>query len=86
MAEPPSAERDEEALAAIVQILTTSKDLRARISGDQITAATRFKEDLGFDSLALMSLAFELQEQWPELDEMSIATWITVGDCARSLR
>lgn len=72
-------------LELIVTILSRTPDLRTRIPPSEIRLGTRFKEDLGFDSLALMSLAFELQEHYPELDETSIATWMTVEDCARAL-
>jgi acyl carrier protein len=83
---------EEDVLAAIVEILSTTKDLRPRTARTPgapavaITLLTRFREDLGFDSLALMSLAFELQERYPDLDELAVATWLTVGDCARSVR
>jgi acyl carrier protein len=85
---PPSRRRAcahmDHVLSLIIEILSRTPDLRTRIPPSDITLRTRFKEDLGFDSLALMSLAFELQEHYPELDEMQIATWVTVEDCARS--
>jgi len=70
-------------LTRIVALLAAGGDYRLRIAPQAITATTRFKEDLGFDSMAVMSLAYELQEIYPELDEMAIASWVTVGDCAR---
>ena len=72
-------------LQTIVAILSRNVDFRPRIALARITPDTRFREDLGFDSIALMSLAFELQEIYPTLDEMAIATWTTVGDCVRAV-
>jgi acyl carrier protein len=73
------------ALERILAILSAGADYRPRIPPSAVGPETRFKEDLGLDSLALMSLAAELDEHYEGLDEMEIARWITVADCTRYL-
>jgi acyl carrier protein len=73
-------------LRRVVTIIGDNPDYRPRVPVAQITLATRFRDDLGFDSLAMMALAYELQESYPDLDEMAIASWTTVEDCVNHLR
>lgn len=72
-------------LEEIRTIVAQDDDFRPRMDPGAIMLTTRFKEDLGFDSIALMSLAFGLQEAHPDLDETAIAGWVTVADCVTSV-
>jgi acyl carrier protein len=72
-------------LLRIREIIGGNRDYRLRMSPEDVTMDTRFREDLGFDSIALMSLVYELQETYPELDELIIAKWRTVSDCVRTV-
>ncbi|MBL6988184.1 MAG: acyl carrier protein [Bacteriovoracaceae bacterium] len=74
-----------EILKKVIEVIEDNEDLNPKISISEITFASRFKEDLGFDSLALMSLVYELQEFYPDLDEMVISQWSTLQDCTEHL-
>ncbi len=63
----------EETLKKITDIIAKNDDLNSDISPELIQLNHSFKHDLCFDSISLMSLAYELQEEYPDLDEMSIS-------------
>ena len=46
---------------------------------------SELKEDIGFYSIALMSLVYELQELYPNFDGTSIYKWNTLGDIVDDL-
>ena len=56
-------------LDEIKLIIDSSEDLTPRISSAEMTPETKFSLDMGFDSMAMMSLIYELQEKYPNLDE-----------------
>lgn len=72
-------------LETVIGIIKDNEDLNPKVSTDEIKLEHDFKVDLGFDSLALMSLVYELQEVYPELDEMVIADWTKVEDCVKHI-
>jgi acyl carrier protein len=73
----------EEVFDQVLKVINDSEDLNPKIDVSEIKIEMDFKADLGFDSLALMSLVYELQEIYPDLDEMEIAGWQTVLDCTK---
>jgi acyl carrier protein len=75
-----------EALTVIRDVVASVPDLRIKSSPAEVQAATRFREDLGYDSLARAMLFYELQERFPHLEEAAAVGWKTVGDCMVSLR
>jgi len=58
-----------ENLELIKAIIKSSDDLNPRIAIDEVTMTSKFSDDMGFDSMAMMSLIYELQEKYPDLDE-----------------
>lgn len=73
-------------MEALKKIFSECEDLEIQVSSSEILPTHRFREDLGMDSLGLMTLAYELQEYFPELDETSIANWNTLQDCLSTLQ
>ncbi|MBX7098319.1 MAG: acyl carrier protein [Myxococcaceae bacterium] len=74
-----------ELLTRIAAILNGNPDLALRGPVATLAMETRFREELGLDSVALMALAFELMELAPALDERTIVQWKTAGDCVRAV-
>lgn len=70
----------------IKRLLLSNPDLKPKVSIESITESTRFRGDMGFDSLALASLFYELQETYPHIDESDMQKWETVADCIKFLR
>ncbi len=76
----------EDLLNMIKEIIKSCDDLGPSIDPDEIKVEHSFRANLGFDSLALMTMAYEIQEKIPELDEMAIVDWLTVQDCLDTLK
>lgn len=74
-----------EALTQIKTVLANISDLKPKIPVGKISEETRFREDLGFDSLAMASLFYELQDMYPDLDEAQVNQWKKVSDCMKSI-
>jgi acyl carrier protein len=70
----------------IIKIIGESEDLEPLIPLADIKPETLIQEDLGFDSLALMSIVYELQEIYEDLDETEMANWNTISDIADKLK
>jgi len=65
-------------------------DLVSRVCQKDVTAESRFIEDLGLDSIDLVGLVAELEEEFGVIvGEQQMRTFQTVGDaveCLRALR
>ncbi len=72
-------------LNVIKEIIEQNEDLEIQIPTAEIQPEHEYRGDLGLDSLGLMTLAFELQEKYPQLDETAIADWTTVQDSINTL-
>ena len=59
-------------LDLLKQIIQSNEDLSPRIDPSEIKLTTKFSEDMGFDSMAMMSLVYELQDKYPDLDESEV--------------
>ncbi len=70
-----------EALEIIRKIIRENPDLQGRVAPERLALATRFREDMGMDSLGTMSLFFELQEHFPHLRESDLPKWKSLADC-----
>ncbi len=68
-------------LTTFLEILSSTPDLKSVLSLEAIRPESRLKEDLGFDSLALMILFVELQSRVINLDITSTLRWKSVSDC-----
>lgn len=68
-------------LKKIQEIIEKNEDLRSSVPPREIRSNHHFKNDLSFDSMSLMFLAYDLQEDFPELDETRISDWQLVSDC-----
>lgn len=75
----------DEAFNLLRNTLKSVPDLRLRQPVDTLQLTQRFRQDLGFDSLALISLLVELQDHFPKLSETDAAKWKTLGDCVESM-
>ncbi len=73
-------------LNLIKNILSANPDLKPKIPVESIAATTKFRAEMGFDSLAMASLFYELQDTYPHIDESEIQKWETIADCVKSLR
>lgn len=51
----------------------------------ELKPETRWKDDLGLNSLAMVALFCELQIEFPHLTETMIADWTTLSDSFESL-
>jgi acyl carrier protein len=67
-------------------VLQNVSDLKPKMRVDNITVDSRFREDLGFDSLAMAAFFYELQDQYNYLDESEVKNWKKVSDCIESLK
>ena len=70
----------------IKKILASNPDLRPKSPIEGLNESTRFRADMGFDSLALASLFYELQETYAHIEESEIQKWETIADCIKSLQ
>ena len=70
----------------IKKLLTSNPDLKPKIEINSICESTRFRGDMGFDSLAMASLFYELQEIYSHIEESEMIKWETVSDCIKTLR
>jgi acyl carrier protein len=73
-------------LDLIKKLLAANPDLEPKMAIDAIVLETRFREDLGFDSLAIVSLFYELQETYTHLEEIEVTRWNKILDCIQSLK
>jgi acyl carrier protein len=68
------------ALDHLRRIIASAEDIGCHKAADDITVKCHLKNDLGLDSIALMSIVYELQEIYESLDETELANWQTVED------
>ena len=71
-------------------IFKTMQDLIAEqfaIDADEVTMDSSFVDDLGADSVDLVELVMEMEEEFDigEIDEEDLQSLKTVGDCVRYL-
>lgn len=64
----------------IVAIIANSSDLESKLPVEELTKNTHLSFDLGYDSIALMSLLYELQESYSRVDENDIVGIKTIND------
>ncbi len=64
----------------IIAIISKNEDLLPRIPIAEVALSTSLSADCGFDSLALMSILYELQETYPALNENIILEVKTFND------
>ena len=72
-------------LEKMITIIDEHEDLEPLLPIEDLTFESVLKEDIGFDSIALMSLVYELQELYPDFDGTSIYRWNTLGDIVDDL-
>jgi acyl carrier protein len=70
----------EEIFDKMITIIEEHEDLEPLLPIEDLRFESELKEDIGFDSIALMSLVYELQELYPNFDGTSIYKWNTLGD------
>ena len=75
----------EELLNRMITIIEEHEDLEPLLPPEDLKFESELKEDIGFDSIALMSLVYELQELYPDFDGTSIYKWNTLGDIVDDL-
>jgi acyl carrier protein len=72
-------------LKDIQDILMTVSDLKPKLPIENLIETTRFQQDMGFDSLAMASFFYELEEKYPNLTELDVRNWKTIEDCLKSI-
>ena len=75
----------EELLNKMLTIIEEHEDLEPLLPLEDLKFESELKEDLGFDSIALMSLVYELQELYPSFDVTNIYNWNTLEDIVDDL-
>ena len=75
----------EKVLNRMITIIEEHEDLEPLLPLEDLKFDSELKEDIGFDSIALMSLVYELQELYPDFDGTSIYKWNTLGDIVDDL-
>lgn len=79
----PACSSSSDVSAAIAE---TIRGVSARARGIAITTESRLLEDLALDSLDLVAVVIQLQDQFGvEIDPDEIPSIVTVGDLAASL-
>lgn len=72
-------------LIILQKTLESCADLKPKVAPSSLTEETRFKEDMGFDSLAMAAFFYELQDRYPKIDEAEAARWKKISDCIQTL-
>jgi acyl carrier protein len=75
----------EELFDKMIAIIDEHEDLEPLLPVEDLKFESELKADLGFDSIGLMSLVYELQELYPDFDGTSIYQWNTLGDIVDDL-
>ena len=75
----------EELLDKMITIIDEHEDLEPFLPLEDLKLESELKADLGFDSIALMSLVYELQELYPNFDGTSLYKWNSLGDIVDDL-
>jgi acyl carrier protein len=75
----------EELLNKMLTIIEEHEDLEPLLAPEDLKLESELKADLGFDSIALMSLVYELEELYPNFDGTSLYKWNTLGDIVDDL-
>jgi acyl carrier protein len=74
-----------EILEKLKNVILASNDLNYRAKNKSIDVTSRFREDLGLDSILLIALLCELQPDFAFLNEDDLANWLTIEDCINSI-
>ena len=72
-------------LNKMITIIAEQEDLEPLLPLEDLKFESELKEDIGFDSIALMMLVYELQELYSDFDGTSIYKWNTLGDIVDDL-
>jgi acyl carrier protein len=76
---------NESILQKIKELLQKTPDMKPKMPIEKISLDSRFRQDLGFDSLAMASLFYELQDLYPHLEESQVKNWQAMSDCIESI-
>lgn len=69
----------------LLNLLASLPDLVIHLPLDQIKLDHRLKDQLGMDSIQVVSVLYELEAQYPHLTEEMAAGWKTVRDILTSM-
>ena len=72
-------------LNIILTIIEEHEDIDSLLSMEDLKFESKLQEDLGFDSIAIMSLVYELQELYLNFDIVNMYKWNTLGDIVDEL-
>ncbi len=73
------------ALKILIDIISKNSDLEPKILPSLINEGSCLETDLGFDSIARMSILFELQEKFGDMHESEISHWKKISDIINSI-
>jgi len=74
-----------ELLDKMITIIEEHEDLEPLLPLEDLKFESEIKADLGFDSIGLMSLVYELEELYPNFDGTNLYKWNTLGDIVDDL-
>ena len=75
----------EKLLDKMITIIEEHEDLEPLLPLEDLKFESEIKADLGFDSIGLMSLVYELEELYPNFDGTNLYKWNTLGDIVDDL-
>jgi acyl carrier protein len=75
----------EEIIELIKTIINSNEDLEPKMKVKDISLETSFQNDLGFDSLGIMSITYELQDKYTSLNEENMINWKTIKDLVQDI-
>jgi acyl carrier protein len=70
---------------ALYSILKSTDDIELKVPIDTIKLDQHLKNDLGMDSIQIVSILYELESQYPHLNEQMVANWKTIKDILISM-
>jgi acyl carrier protein len=73
-------------LALIKKIIDENEDLGCRLKSSEITENHLIQKDLGLDSIGLMSLIYDIQDVYPDLDETLMTNWQSLKDLIEEMK
>jgi len=73
-------------IEVLVQVLGGNADLVLHVPVPELRLEHHLKNDLGMDSVQIVSLLYELEEHYSALNEDHLASWSTLADVVVSLR
>ena len=70
----------------LLAIFKNTEDLNIHLPLEELNVDHRLKDDLGMDSVQIVSVLYELEEKYPHLSEEHLKNWAKIRDVLESMR